>query len=175
MPGGRHLQSQRERTHWKGHSPSVIKHFSPYLALRYLRPKRTFVSVITLISIAGVAAGVAILIIVIGIMRGFHAQITDLAQGYETHIETADNAGTAMLPSGKRPADAEVKSWRDVLKAVRQTPGVLSASPMVRGLVLLESAEGMAPAGMWGVTEEDGNRLVEKHKKLVVDGELDLS
>ncbi len=41
------------------------------LALRYLRPKRTFVSIITLISIIGVALGVAVLIVVISVMTGF--------------------------------------------------------------------------------------------------------
>jgi lipoprotein-releasing system permease protein len=46
---------------------------------------------------------------------------------------------------------------------------------MVRGLVLIESEEGMAPALMWGVKEEDGNRLVEKHKKLLVEGEFDFN
>jgi lipoprotein-releasing system permease protein len=132
------------------------------------------VSVITIISILGVTAGVAILIIVIGIMRGFHAQIMDLAQGYEAHIEAQDSYGTSMWPSDKRPSDAKETSWRDVLKALRATPGVVSASPMVRGLVLIESEEGMAPAFMWGVKEEDGNRLMEKHKKLVTEGELTL-
>ena len=39
--------------------------FELLLALRYLRPKRTFVSVITLISVLGVTLGVAVLIIVI--------------------------------------------------------------------------------------------------------------
>src|SRR4051794_22984291 len=175
MPGGRHLQSQRERTHWKGHSPSVIKHFSPYLALRYLRPKRTFVSVITIISILGVTAGVAILIIVIGIMRGFHAQIVDLAQSYESHIEAQDSWGTSMWPTEKRPPEAKDKPWRDVVKAIRETPGVISASPMVRGLVLVESQEGMAPAAMWGVKEDDGNRLIEKHRNFIKQGELDLT
>ena len=153
----------------------MIKHFSPYLALRYLRPKRTFVSVITIISILGVTAGVAILIIVIGIMRGFHAQIMDLAQGYEAHIEAADSYGTSMWPSEKRPPEARDKPWREVLKAIRETPGVISASPMVRGIVLVESEEGMAPAAMWGMKEDDGNRLIEKHRKLVVEGTLDLS
>ena len=38
--------------------------FELFLALRYLRPKRTFVSVITLISVIGVTLGVAVLIIV---------------------------------------------------------------------------------------------------------------
>jgi lipoprotein-releasing system permease protein len=153
----------------------VIKHFSPYLALRYLRPKRTFVSVITIISILGVAAGVAILIIVIGIMRGFHGQIMDLAQGYEAHIEAVDSWGTSMMPSGKRPPEARDRPWRDVLQSIRATPGVISASPMVRGLVLVESQEGMAPSAMWGVKEDDGNRLVEKHKNFIKEGTLDLT
>ena len=53
--------------------------FELLLALRYLRPKRTFVSVITVISILGVALGVGVLIVVIAVMAGFHAQIKDLA------------------------------------------------------------------------------------------------
>ena len=45
--------------------------FELFLALRYLRPKRTFVSVITLISVVGVMLGVAVMIIVISVMSGF--------------------------------------------------------------------------------------------------------
>ena len=45
--------------------------FELLLALRYLRPKRSFVSIITLISILGVMLGVAVLIIVISVMSGF--------------------------------------------------------------------------------------------------------
>ena len=44
--------------------------FELLLALRYLRPRRTFVSVITVISILGVMLGVAVLIIVISVMSG---------------------------------------------------------------------------------------------------------
>ena len=42
--------------------------FSWFIALRYLKPKGTFVSVITLISVAGVALGVGVLLVVIGII-----------------------------------------------------------------------------------------------------------
>ena len=42
--------------------PVFRKHFSPFLALRYLKPKRSFVSVITLISVLGVALGVMFLL-----------------------------------------------------------------------------------------------------------------
>ena len=46
-----------------------------FLALRYLRPKRTFVSVISLLSVLGPMLGVAILIIVSGVMAGFDHDI----------------------------------------------------------------------------------------------------
>ena len=48
--------------------------FEVMLALRYLRPKRTFVSVITLICVMGVMLGVSVLIIVISVMSGFDAE-----------------------------------------------------------------------------------------------------
>src|SRR3954466_5557579 len=61
--------------------------FELLLALRYLRPKRTFVSVITLISVAGVALGVAVLIVVISVMSGFDKQLRDTILGFNAHIE----------------------------------------------------------------------------------------
>lgn len=153
----------------------MIKNFSLYLALRYLRPKRTFVSVITVISILGVTLGVAVLIVVIAVMAGFHAQIKDLAQGYEAHIEAYDRMGTSMWATQQRPEDAVDVPWREVAEKVKKTPGVISAIPMVRGILLVESESGLAPCGMWGLKQDDGNRLAEKHKKFLADGSLDLS
>ncbi|WP_075087812.1 hypothetical protein [Verrucomicrobium spinosum] len=87
----------------------MTKNFSLYLALRYLRPKRTFVSVITLISILGVTLGVSVLIVVIAVMAGFHAQMKELAVGYEAHIEARDAWGTSMFGENHRPPDAADK------------------------------------------------------------------
>ncbi len=149
-----------------------------FLALRYLRPRRTFVSVITVISVLGVSLGVAVLIVVIAVMAGFHDQIKKLAMGYETHIEAADRYGSSMWPSKDRPSDVEEKSWREVLKSIQATPGVVSATPIVRGLLLIEGPNhNMAPALMWGLNQEDGDRLTQKHAKLLVDppnGKIDL-
>ncbi|RBP38671.1 lipoprotein-releasing system permease protein [Roseimicrobium gellanilyticum] len=158
----------------------MTKNFSLYLALRYLRPKRTFVSVITVISILGVSLGVALLIVVIAVMAGFHAQMKELAAGYETHIEAADRYGTSMLDSKQRPKDAEDKPWREILEQIKKTPGVVSATPMVRGLLLVESESGTSITAMWGLSNEDGNRLAEKHaqfmrKKEEGGGSMDLS
>lgn len=159
------------------HLLRVIQNFSIYLALRYLRPKRTFVSVITVISVLGVSFGVWALTVVIPVMAGFHAQIKELAMGYDSHIEAYDRWGTSMWATEQRPPDAKDVPWRDVMKIIEETPGVTSASPIVRGLLLIESREGMAPSWMWGVKAEDGNKLAEKHEKLLVDKDqkLDLS
>src|SRR5947207_13405307 len=61
--------------------------FELLLALRYLRPKRTFVSVITLISVLGVSLGVAVLIIVISVMSGFDHQLREKILGFNTHLK----------------------------------------------------------------------------------------
>jgi lipoprotein-releasing system permease protein len=60
--------------------------FELFLALRYLRPKRTFVSVITLISVIGVMLGVAVLIIVISVMAGFDEQLRGKILGFNAHL-----------------------------------------------------------------------------------------
>src|SRR5512146_1588977 len=69
--------------------------FELLLALRYLRPKRTFVSVITLISVLGVMLGVAVLIIVISVMSGFDRQLRDKILGFNPHLRVMQQ-GRAM-------------------------------------------------------------------------------
>ena len=69
--------------------------FELLLALRYLRPKRTFVSVITLISVLGVALGVAVLIIVISVMSGFDHDLRSKILGFSAHL-TIKQSGATM-------------------------------------------------------------------------------
>ena len=66
--------------------------FELLLALRYLRPKRTFVSIITLISILGVALGVAVLMIVISVMSGFDHDLREKILGFNAHLKVFANA-----------------------------------------------------------------------------------
>jgi lipoprotein-releasing system permease protein len=60
--------------------------FSLFLALRYLKPKRTFVSVITVISVLGVTLGIAVLIIVISVMTGFDRELQRKVLGFDAHL-----------------------------------------------------------------------------------------
>ena len=100
--------------------------FELFLALRYLRPKRTFVSVITLISILGVALGVAVLIIVISVMSGFDHDLRDKILGFSAHL-TVTEEGSAM------------KNYPQVAAVVAANKNVRGVSPFVLGPVLLET------------------------------------
>ncbi|HVV02119.1 MAG TPA: ABC transporter permease [Verrucomicrobiae bacterium] len=88
--------------------------FELLLAFRYLRPKRTFVSVITLISVLGVCLGVAVLIIVISVMTGFDLQLRQKILGFNTHLKIVETGHTMT----NYPALAKIVSTNQFVKAV---------------------------------------------------------
>ena len=100
--------------------------FELALALRYLRPKRTFVSVITLISIIGVTLGVAVLIIVMSVMSGFDRDLREHLLNLNAHIKVAVD--------GKPMAD-----YRAVRDTVLLNDKVDEAAPFIVGPVLVET------------------------------------
>src|SRR5438105_7116734 len=68
------------------HNGDLKLPFSFFLALRYLKPKRTFLSIITLISIMGVTLGVTVLILVIAVMTGFDHELRQKIIDFDAHI-----------------------------------------------------------------------------------------
>ncbi|HTV61875.1 MAG TPA: ABC transporter permease [Verrucomicrobiae bacterium] len=100
--------------------------FELLLALRYLRPKRTFVSIITLISVIGVALGVAVLIIVISVMSGFDHDLRQKILGFNSNLRVMQNGGPM---SGYAAVMAEVASNKNVR----------GVAPYVLGQVLVET------------------------------------
>src|SRR6185312_11715604 len=93
--------------------------FELLLALRYLRPKRTFVSIITFISVLGVTLGVAVLIIVISVMSGFDSQLREKILGFYSHLRIAQvsESGGAVAFQNYAQVNAIVNSNRNVLNA----------------------------------------------------------
>ena len=100
--------------------------FELLLALRYLRPKRTFVSIITLISVLGVALGVAVLIIVISVMSGFDHDLREKILGFNAHVKISANAGA-------------MENYADVMRLVSSNQNVRGVAPFVLGPVLVET------------------------------------
>jgi lipoprotein-releasing system permease protein len=105
--------------------PGLVKlPFSLFLALRFLRPKRTFVSVITIISVLGVTLGITVLIVVMSVMTGFSKTLQRAILGFEPHLRVVN--GDLM------------QNWREVLPGLGKVPGVIGAAPYVTGAVLVE-------------------------------------
>ena len=73
------------------------RRFSLFLALRYLKPKRTFLSIITLISILGVTLGVMVLILVISVMTGFERELTRKVVGFDAHLVVSNSGRDGRL------------------------------------------------------------------------------
>src|SRR6476661_6868911 len=101
--------------------------FELLLALRYLRPKRTFVSVITLISIVGVTLGVAVLIIVISVMTGFDKELRDKILGFDPHLR--------LTHYNNRP----VKNYRELSRLVSTNENVRAVAPYVTQQVFVRT------------------------------------
>jgi lipoprotein-releasing system permease protein len=100
--------------------------FELLLALRYLRPKRTFVSIITLISIVCIALGVAVLIIVISVMSGFDHDLRSKILGFNAHLRIASRGET-------------MENYDAVMNLVAANKNVVGVAPYVLGPVLMET------------------------------------
>ena len=90
--------------------------FELFLALRYLRPKRTFVSIITLISIIGVALGVAVLIIVISVMSGFDHDLRAKILGFNSHLK--------IFATDQNGRTETMENYEDVMRIVSSNKNV---------------------------------------------------
>jgi len=111
--------------------------FELFVAARYLRAKRkqAVISVITVISIVGVAAGVMALVIGLAINNGFRTTLQQSLLGTTAHV---------MLLN--RQAAQGIANWKDLEPALRKLPHVTSVSPALYGKVLLTGPLGGAQA-----------------------------
>jgi lipoprotein-releasing system permease protein len=114
--------------------------FGPFeraVAGRYLRARKgeRFVSVIAGFSLVGIALGVATLIIVMSVMGGFKVDLLGRILGFNGHL-------------GVYGAAAPLTGYDDVAAKIRTVPGVLAATPVVDGQVLLTGGRGQNSGGM---------------------------
>jgi lipoprotein-releasing system permease protein len=145
-----------------------------FLALRYLRPKRSFVSVITLISVLGVMLGVGVLVVVMSVFQGWQVEFKKLLLGFEPHIVLMQEPRfVGELPEGAEPP--ERSNWREVLKLIQAQPGILSATPMAEGTIAARTGKS-DPEGMelFGLKDSHDNALLEKLAKHRLEGEFNL-
>jgi len=145
-----------------------------FLALRYLRPKRSLVSIITLISIAGVMLGVGVLVVVMSVFKGWQVEFKQLLLGFEPHVVLMQDERF----TGERPEGAPEpfrSNWREVLKQMQTRPGVVSATPMAEGYIAARNGDSNPePAELFGLRDGAENALLKKLAQHLKEGEFNL-
>ncbi|MFL6530046.1 MAG: ABC transporter permease [Chthoniobacterales bacterium] len=134
--------------------------FSFFLALRYLKPKRTFLSIITLISILGVTLGVTVLILVIAVMTGFDRELRQKVIDFDAHILVS--------------TQAVLDDWRDLTVKIRNTPGVVATAPYVQGPVIVQFEDRRLAPLIRGIDPEEEEKVIPL-RKFITQGSLDLN
>jgi lipoprotein-releasing system permease protein len=119
--------------------------FELFIAARYLRAKRrqAVVGVITAISVIGVAAGVASLIIALAITNGMRRDLQDRLVGSTSHVDLM------------RVAADGIRDWRPLLEQLRKVPHVTAAAPGLYGQVLISRGARSGGALIKGVIPKD--------------------
>jgi lipoprotein-releasing system permease protein len=135
---------------------------TPYeliLGWRYTRAGRAtrrngFISFISLISMLGIALGVAALIVVLSVMNGFQKEVRDRMLGVLSHIELYDASGQA------------IPDLHAVLTTVRQHPEVVGAAPYVGAQALLARGEDMKGTIVRGIDPAQEPQVADLAKDL---------
>ena len=133
------------------------------LAMRYLRPRRTFVSIITILSFAGVALAVAVLIIVLSVMTGFREVFEQKMIGFNSPITVS--------------SDVPIQNADQIVGLIEKQPGVLAAEGVVRGPVEVKvTTGGSSRLTVAYITSapENGDDPVLPLKKYLKMGEYEL-
>ncbi len=119
--------------------------FELFVAARYLRAKRrqAVIGVITLISIVGVAAGVASLIIALAINNGFRQDLQERLLGSTSHINLL------------RVESDGIRNWQDLLARLEKQPHVLAGAPAIYEQVLISRGARAQGAILKGIIPQD--------------------
>lgn len=118
------------------------------IALRYLRSRRreAFISIISTLSLIGIALGVATLIIVMAVMNGFRAELFNKILGVSGHILV-------------QPIDGAFTDHREVADRIAAVDGVVMAIPFVEGQALISGVTGSSGVLVRGITRDDFEQL----------------
>ena len=129
----------------------ILSPFEWTIAKRYLLPGKSeaFIALVASISIGVVMLSVAMLVVVMSVMNGFRAELLDKIVGLNGHAIVQAYGG-------------RMDDWENILEEVRQTPGVVDASPLIEQ-PLLTSFNGRVEAILVrGNTDEDIAELATK-------------
>lgn len=121
--------------------------------------KQSFISIITIISMMGVAVGVAALIIVISVMNGFDRDLKQKILGTRAHITISG------------PDDAGIADYQSVLTRLKQEKNITGAAPFIGVQGMLQSSDYLQGVMLLGIDPELEPK-VSKLKQNLIQGHL---
>jgi lipoprotein-releasing system permease protein len=132
-----------------------LRPYELFIGLRYTRAKRRnhFISFISLVSILGVALGVAALIVVLSVMNGFQKEIQARILGVTPHLQVYSENG-------------QIPDWKPVLDTVSKYPGIKAAAPFVNGQGMLALGNNVQGVMIRGIDPDAENHLIGLASKI---------
>ncbi|MGB6289783.1 MAG: lipoprotein-releasing ABC transporter permease subunit [Desulfobulbales bacterium] len=132
-----------------------------FISLRYLKARRRqgFISLISIISVAGVTVGVMALIVVLAVMTGFTDSLREKILGINSHI--------VIQRLGRGITD-----YRKVSAMVLQTKGVLAATPYTYSQTMLSVPDASSGVVVRGIDPATANNVLSLSNQLV-EGSVD--
>jgi lipoprotein-releasing system permease protein len=131
------------------------------VGLRYIRAKRRnrFVSFVPLISMLGIALGVAALIVILSVMNGFHRELRARILGVASHVQISGAGG-------------RLAHWPEIAERASQDPRVVAAAPFVSVQAMLSSPAGVRGTVVRGIEPVLEERVADIGSHMIA-GSLD--
>lgn len=135
-----------------------------FIAVRYLKSKHkiNFITIISLLSILGIAVGVAALIIVLAVFNGFGNLVTEILISFDPHLKIESNQPEGFLPD------------KNLEKFLETNDQIESFSPFVSGKCVVYSNRIIRVINLIGISDEV-NRELSGLKKSIVSGSYDFN
>ena len=129
--------------------------FELFIALRYLvsRKKHSFISAISLISVLGVAIGVAALIVVLGVMNGFSKNLREKILSVNADLIVNKLNGS-------------FDQYREDIKNIQDIRGVTAAMPFIYSEVMLSSPSGVKGSVLRGISPSAAKKVLDLQRHL---------
>ena len=124
--------------------------FESFVGGRYLRvrQKQAFITLIAILSMAGITLGVMALIVVIAVMKGFDDELRKGILGGQSHVVV-------------KSEDGAITGYQRLVKEVEKIDGVEAATPFCDVLGVLRSKYGISGAKIKGIDPSTSGRVIK--------------
>ncbi|MFT7459868.1 MAG: lipoprotein-releasing system permease protein [Planctomycetota bacterium] len=138
----------------------MFRPYEVFIGLRYMRAKRRnqFISIISLISVLGIAIGVLALITVLSVMNGFQKELKDRTLGMASHATVLER-------------NENLSDWRNVAAQIEAYPGVEGVAPYFRAEGMLVNNKQVSGTVIRGILPEEEPKVSVIAERMV-EGEL---